>query len=154
MPSWIVKAIAQRGIAALPNPHYWNELFQKRVTHSLELTDEVFETGLQNCRMHLEHLRRYGATAKTSFAVFELGTGWFAVVPIGLFLCGAREIWTWDIAPHLQRDRLKVTIRRFLELDQRRARETDFCTPTRAADATARGHGALRARGFDAGSTP
>jgi hypothetical protein len=119
MGSWLVKALVQRGIGALPNPHYWNELFQDRVTHSLDLTKERFEASLRNCRNHMEQLQRCGSTATNgSFSAFELGTGWFPTVPIGLFLCGAREVWTWDIAPLLRRDRLKHTIRRFLELEQ------------------------------------
>src|SRR5882724_258047 len=63
MASWLVKAIAQRSIGALPNPHYWNELLQERVAHSLELTDERFDCSLRNCRNHLEQFRRYGSTA-------------------------------------------------------------------------------------------
>jgi hypothetical protein len=119
MGSWLVKALVQRGIGALPNPHYWNELFQDRVTHSLDLTNERFEASLRNCRNHLEQLQRFGSTATGgSFSAFELGTGWFPTIPIGLFLCGAREVWTWDIVPFLRRDRLKLTIRRFLELEQ------------------------------------
>lgn len=123
MTSWLVKAIVQRGIAALPNPHYWNELLQDRVTHSVELTEEVFDDGLRNCQKYLERLRRYGPAEQNSFSVFELGTGWFPVVPIGLFLSGAREIWTWDIVQHLRLDRLKLTIHRFLELQQRQKLE-------------------------------
>jgi hypothetical protein len=119
MTSWLVKALVQRGIGALPNPHYWNELFQDRVTHSLNLTKERFEASLRNCRNHLEQLQRSGSLETASgFSAFELGTGCFPTVPIGLFLCGAREVWTWDITPFLRRDRLKLTIRRFLELEQ------------------------------------
>src|SRR6516165_9970624 len=117
MASWLLKAFVQRSIAALPNPHYWNELLQERVTHTLELTDGRFDCSLSNCRNHLEQFRRYGSTARGNFSAFELGTGWFAVVPIGLFLSGAREVWTWDIAPLLKLNRLKLTIVRFLELD-------------------------------------
>jgi len=118
MASWLLKAIVQRGIGALPNPHYWNGLLQDRLTHSTELTDERFAGNLRNCENHLEHLCRYGSTA-SSFSAFEIGTGWWPVVPIGLFLCGAREVWIWDIAPHLNLDSLKATIRRFLEFEQR-----------------------------------
>ncbi len=119
MVSWLAKALVQRGIGALPNPHYWNELFQDRVTHSLDLTQERFEASLRNCRNHLGQLQRFGPTdTSSSFSAFELGTGWFPTVPIGFFLCGAREVWTWDIVPFLRRDRLKRTIRRFLELEQ------------------------------------
>jgi Methyltransferase domain len=118
MASWLLKAFAQRSIAALPNPHFWNELLQERVMHSLELTDERFDRSLTNCRNHLEQFRRYSATGRGSFSAFELGTGWFPVVPIGLFLSGAREVWTWDIAPLLKFNRLKLTMGRFLEFDQ------------------------------------
>jgi Methyltransferase domain len=123
MVPWLVKALVQRGISALPNPHYWNELFQDRVTHSLDLTEERFEAGLRNCRNHVEQLQRRSGSPATSssFSAFELGTGWFPTVPIGLFLRGAREVWTWDIAPLLRRDRLKLTIRRFLEIEQEQA---------------------------------
>jgi hypothetical protein len=119
MTSWLVKAVVQRTLSGLPNPHYWNELFQEWVSHSLELTDERFENSLLDCRNHLEQFRRFGSTAPGSFSAFELGTGWFAVVPIGLFLCGAREVWTWDIAPLLKLHRLKLSIGRFLEFEQK-----------------------------------
>jgi methyltransferase family protein len=119
MASWLLKALVQRSIAALPNPRYWNELLQERVTRSLELTDERFDGSLNNCTNHWKQFQRYGSTGRDSFSAFELGTGWFPVVPIGLFLCGAREVWTWDVAPLLKLDRLKLTIGRFLELDQR-----------------------------------
>jgi hypothetical protein len=118
MVSWLTKALVQRGIGALPNPHYWNELFQHRVTHSLDLTQERFEASLSNCRNHLAQLQRFGSPPTNgSFSAFELGTGWFPTVAIGFFLCGAREVWTWDIVPFLRRDRLKLTLRRFLELE-------------------------------------
>jgi hypothetical protein len=39
MASWLLKAFAQWSIAALPNPHFWNELLQERMMHSLKLTD-------------------------------------------------------------------------------------------------------------------
>jgi hypothetical protein len=112
-----VKAIAQLAIGALPSSHYWNELLQQ-LTNSLELTDERFGCSLRNCRYHLDQFRRYQTGGPANFSAFELGTGWFAVVPIGLFLCGAGTIWTWDVAPLLKLNRLKLAIRRFLELEQ------------------------------------
>ncbi len=119
MVSWLAKALVQRGIGALPNPHYWNELLQNRVTHSLDLTRDRFEASLRNCRNHLQQLQRVGSHARSgSFSAFELGTGWFPTVAIGFFLCGARDVWTWDVEPLLRRDRLKQTLRRFLELEQ------------------------------------
>jgi hypothetical protein len=111
--------MVQRGIAALPNPHYWNEFLQDRLTHSLDLTDERFASQLHNCRTHFEQFQRHGSTTPGNFSAFELGTGWFPVVPIGLFLCGAREVWTWDVAPLLKLDRVILAIGRFLEVEQK-----------------------------------
>jgi hypothetical protein len=94
--------------------HLWNELLQERVTRSLQLTSR-FEASLHNCRNHLEQRACLGGRAKSSdFSVFELGTGWFPTVAIALYVCGAREIWTLDIAALLRRERLKQTARRFL----------------------------------------
>ena len=125
-------------MGALANPHCWNELFQNRMTHSLNLTKERFQASLRNCRNQLEQLQRSG-----SFSAFELGTGWFLTVPIGFFLCGAREVLTWDIVPFLRRDRLKHTLRRFLELDQEQGVGRSLSGLARAALSVARGVGAL-----------
>jgi hypothetical protein len=114
MRSWLLKALVQRGVGALPYRHYWNELLQERLTRSLQLTSR-FEASLHNCRNHLEQRACLGGRAKSSdFSVFELGTGWFPTVAIALYVCGAREIWTLDIAALLRRERLKQTARRFL----------------------------------------
>jgi Methyltransferase domain len=119
MVYWLAKALVQRSIGALPNPHYWNEVLQNRVMHSLDLTRERFEASLCNCRNHLQQLRRFCPEATSSgFSAFELGTGWFPTVAIGLSLSGAREVWTSDIVPLLRRDRLKHTLRRFLEFEE------------------------------------
>jgi Methyltransferase domain len=126
--SWLLKAMIQRGVGALPYPHFWNGLLQDWVTHSTRLTDEIFFENLQNCRIHLANLQRHSPIAPRNFCAFELGTGWFPVVPIGLFLCGAREIWTWDIAPLLRRDRLKGVIDRFLKLEQKQLLRNHLAT--------------------------
>ena len=97
MPYWMLKAMTQRLIGFLPNPHYWNELAQTRITGSIQLPPDEFAVKLGACRTHLEHLRTLRRATPRHFVALELGTGWFPVVPIGLFLCGASEVWTWDI---------------------------------------------------------
>jgi hypothetical protein len=134
MASWLAKAFVQRAIGVLPNPHFWNELLQDRVTHSLGLTEQRFEQSLRNCLSHLEQLQRLAPTkGKDGFKVFELGTGWFPTVAIGLFLCGAQEVWTWDIAPFLKRGRLKDTLGRFLEIEEQGLRNRFHALPERLA---------------------
>ena len=46
--------------------------------------------------------------------VLELGTGWHAVFPVAMFLAGADEIWTWDIARLLKRHRLQQALKHFV----------------------------------------
>lgn len=117
--SWLAKAFVQRAIGALPNPHYWNGLLQDRFTRSLALSTERFEQSLVNCRDHLLRMRLFGSgPAGGDFTAFELGTGWFPTVALGFFLCGARDVWTWDIVPFVNRDRLTATVRTYLEFER------------------------------------
>lgn len=117
MSSWVLKAAAQRFIGVLPDPHYWNELFQRRVTRSYGLTAESLADKLGRCRTHLEHLRAFRPRNSGDFTVFELGTGWYPAAPIGFFLCGAREVWTWDIVPHLKLEGVRSLLNQLIQLD-------------------------------------
>jgi len=118
MPNWLIKAALQRAISWLPAGHYWNALFQEHVTRSLELTSSRFDLRLQFCQRHIENLVEGNPRHAESFTALELGTGWYPVVPLGLFLCGAREVWTFDIAPLLTVDRLGQTLRRLIAYER------------------------------------
>ncbi|MGH8611014.1 MAG: class I SAM-dependent methyltransferase [Gammaproteobacteria bacterium] len=115
MPSWVLKAFAQRAVGALPAPHFWNELLQRHVSRSLNLTHDKFYNRLDVSRIHLEHFQTYAGPAYGRFNVVELGTGWFPIVPIALWLCGASELRTYDIAQHLTSARLSATLQKFVE---------------------------------------
>src|SRR5262245_60430623 len=115
MPHWLIKSTIQRAISLLPRSHWWNELFQTYVTRSLDLGTNRFELRLDYCRQHVEHWFGFGAQAPDGFRALELGTGWFPIVPLGLYLCGASEIWTFDIAPLLKTARLKRSLQLFCD---------------------------------------
>ena len=106
MPHWLIKAALQRGISWLPRRQKWNELFQQHVTHSLDLTPGRFESRLDYCRWHWEQFRRLRPQRARAFNVLEVGTGWYPVVPLGLYLHGAKDIWTLDIDPLVNGARL------------------------------------------------
>jgi len=118
MPHWLIKSALQRAISLLPASHFWNELFQRYVTRSLDLSPERFEMRLDCCRTHLENFLELRPLPNRDQTVFELGTGWYPVVPVGLFLCGATRIWTFDIAPFLSRQRLEAMFRLFLDYER------------------------------------
>ncbi|MDP9333501.1 MAG: class I SAM-dependent methyltransferase [Actinomycetota bacterium] len=114
MPSWLIKSATHRAISILPCSQRWNELLQTHVTKSLVFTPAGFSQRLDCCRIHLEHFFA-ASPGREQFTALELGTGWYPVVPVGLFLCGASEVWTYDIAPLLQRGRVERTLRAFYE---------------------------------------
>jgi hypothetical protein len=118
MPHWLIKSALQRAISLLPASHFWNELFQRYVTRSLDLTPERLDMRLDYCRIHLENFIELRPTRAHDFTACELGTGWFPVVPAGLFLCGAKKIWTFDIAPLLSRQRLIQMFGMFQEYER------------------------------------
>jgi hypothetical protein len=117
----MIKSVIHRAISVLPGSHHWNEIFQKYVTRSLTLDAAGFEGGLRFCRRHLEHFFEAQTQRREGFSALDLGTGWFPIVPIGLYLCGASEIWTFDIAPLLRSSRLHLLLNYFDEYDQKGA---------------------------------
>jgi hypothetical protein len=119
VPHWLIKSAIHRAISFLPRSERWNEMFQIYVTKSLEVDRGGFEQRLEFCRRHLEHFLELQPARRENFSVFELGTGWFPIVPVGLYLCGASEIWTFDIVPLLRSSRMKRTLEYFCEYDRK-----------------------------------
>ena len=105
---WYLKAAAQRVLCALPNTHALNEWFQTHVTGSLDLDDEFVGSKLTEARGHLERYAEHaGGTPAT---VVEVGTGWYPVVPLALWLAGADRVVTYDVAPLLTAARARATL--------------------------------------------
>jgi hypothetical protein len=135
MPHWMIKSAIHRTISVLPRSDRWNELFQKYVTRSLGLDANGFEGRLSFCRRHLEHFFEAQPQRRRDFSVLDVGTGWYPVVPIGLYLCGASDIWTFDIAPLLRSSRLRLLLQYFIEYDQKGVLKTllPWAEPERVA---------------------
>lgn len=119
MPNWLIKSKLQRAISKLPHPEWWNDLFQTYVTHSQGLGPGAFENYLDRCRKHFDSFLHGERNPPDHFTIVELGTGWFPAIPIGLYLCGASEIWTFDIVRLLRRKRLKLLLEYFCDFDER-----------------------------------
>jgi hypothetical protein len=92
---WIAKAVVQKGISYLPYANNINYLFQKYVTKGVYLSDEYFEDRLKHCYEHYTSFRKYCSVK--DFSHLEIGTGWYPVVPTGMFLYGAGSITTVDL---------------------------------------------------------
>ena len=118
MERWILKTAVQHVISWLPWSHRWNELLQKYVTKGLRLRPSDFEAKLGCCRKHWEHYRTFSRKPKEAPAVLELGTGWFPIVPVGLYLCGAESVTTYDLVPLVRPAGFRQSIELFCEYDQ------------------------------------
>ena len=116
MSRWLVKAGIQRAIGALPRNNFWNTQLQIHVTRSMRLTPPRLEGRLRRCHRHLAAYATHSPLGGEPPAVaLEVGTGWYPVVPLGLFLCGVEGVSTYDIVPLLDAGRVRETMRRLLE---------------------------------------
>lgn len=93
---WVAKAILQKGISYLPQPQRVNHLFQKHVTRGTTLTPQFARTRLEWAGVHLDAARRHGGRLDGYHAV-ELGSGWFPIVPLCLYVHGADRVTLCDI---------------------------------------------------------
>lgn len=111
---WILKAIVQKTISYLPFSQRINYFFQKYVTKGVVLSDAYFEDRLEHARTHIAAWERHsdGSPLRSSL---ELGSGWYPVVPIALYLHGAETIRTADITLLTNAGHVQTTIRKFLE---------------------------------------
>jgi len=85
----------------------------------LDLGPGEFEARLGTCRRCLDHLITLRPSCEAEFTALELGTGWYPTVPIGLYLCGASRIWSFDIEPLLRLERLNVLLNYFCDYHRR-----------------------------------
>jgi SAM-dependent methyltransferase len=112
MPHWLIKSAIHHVLYRLPRRQGWNRLFQKYVTRSVFLDAEKFETKVMECHRHWASYRETKTDAP-EFTAFELGTGWFPIIPVGLYLCGASKVWTVDIDPMLRPEALQQMLQYF-----------------------------------------
>ncbi len=109
---WVLKALVQKTISYLPNSHRLNYFFQKHVTKGVRLSEDYFEDRLIHASKHIQNFD--GFAKNKLHTTLELGTGWYPVVPISLFLRGAQTIHTADISPLCNKENLLTTIEFFL----------------------------------------
>lgn len=109
---WILKAVVQKTISWLPNSQKVNFLFQKHITKGVNLSDQYFSDKYNSAVDHLYYFQKYQKT--NSFHVLELGSGWYPVVPIALFLAGADSIISFDISPLMNKEGVILSIRKYL----------------------------------------
>lgn len=111
MKKWVLKAIIQKMISFLPGSHRVNFWFQKYVTKGVRLDDAYFNDKLQHAEDHLRFFKAH--QPKGSFNSLEIGTGWYPVVPICMYLAGSGQAVSIDLSPLMNLEGLRATIHKF-----------------------------------------
>lgn len=114
MKKWKQKAIVQKIISYLPFSKNINYFFQKYVTKGENLNDEYFLDRLGHAKEHLTCYQKYTGNPFPNSSL-EIGTGWYPVVPISLFLVGSDTIYSVDISMLTSKERIATTLRKFLD---------------------------------------
>ncbi|MEO0470371.1 MAG: class I SAM-dependent methyltransferase [Bacteroidota bacterium] len=111
MRPWIRKAILQKSISLLPWGRKIHDFLQEKVLRSNQISDFFLTDRLQHVERHVQAWRKHqGGIPNRSL---ELGTGWYPIVPLGMYLCGVNEVHTVDRYAHL-RDRYVQKLGQFL----------------------------------------
>lgn len=119
MSRWMLKAAVQHTTSLLPGSECWNYLLQKYLTRSLQLDEPQFRDKLQYAKRHLGNYFNFRAKERNTFDVLELGTGWYPVIPIAFYLCGASKIWTIDKQALLRVVNVRKTLQLFADAVRR-----------------------------------
>jgi hypothetical protein len=82
----------------------------------LRLTEEFLLNKWRISCRHLDHYLSAGSGPRSGFSALELGTGWFPIVPVGLALNGAGQVWTLDVQDLLRRERVIAVLEVYLRL--------------------------------------
>lgn len=125
MKKWKQKAIVQKVISYLPLSHKINYIFQKYVTKGVNLSDAYFDDRLGHARDHIKSFQQY-AGKKIPETCLEIGTGWYPIVPISLFLVGSDKIYSVDISFLTSKERIQTTLLKFVERHQAGHLKTHF----------------------------
>lgn len=119
MPPWILKSVVHRGISWLPSSQSWNYFLQRYITKSLAVSYESFELKTRRAHKMLTDFRTHCQCSTPTPVVLELGTGWYPVLPVVFFLCGAERISTIDKVSLLRTEQVRAVCRFFCEHDLR-----------------------------------
>ena len=111
MKKWVLKAIIQKLISWLPNSHKVNFWFQKNITKGVRLSDDYFSDKLVHAEDHLKHFRAH--LPQGQFCSLELGTGWYPVVPLAMYLAGAKNCTSIDLNPLMTEESFIETIQKY-----------------------------------------
>ena len=113
MKKWVLKAVIQKTISYLPKGQHINFLFQKHVTKGVRLTNEYLDDKMKMAGLHHKTAARF--KLPPGHNAFEIGTGWYPIIPFTFFLTGSSKIITMDTARLMNRENFLTTLDTIIE---------------------------------------
>jgi len=101
---WWLKAGIQKGISILPWGRSIHHFLQQKLWRSLRLSDDFLIDRLSHVEKHLNAWKHFHPSSNPR-AILELGTGWYPIVPIGMYLSGVDQIYSVDQNQYLSSSR-------------------------------------------------
>ncbi|MEI7595387.1 MAG: class I SAM-dependent methyltransferase [Bacteroidota bacterium] len=118
MKKWVLKAIVQKSISYLPKSQQINYFFQKHITKGVYLTDDYFLSRLDHAKTHINSYKKFSNKEYPTTSL-EIGTGWYPIVPISLFLIGTEKINSVDISFLTSKEKIIFTIEKFIDFENK-----------------------------------
>jgi len=115
LKKWMLKAIVQKTISYLPYKTKINYFFQRYITKGVLLTDDYFELKIIHAKEHLDFFNHYMGNNTNDKTTLELGSGWYPIVPVTMFLSGFETIISLDIASWMNKKTILQTLEMFVE---------------------------------------
>ncbi len=97
--NWRVKGATQKALSILPGGIRLN-LMMQMVLGDLRNLDRQIALKVRDWALSMKYLREAGIPLENS-RMFEIGSGWYPVLPVCFVLAGARSVATYDITRHL-----------------------------------------------------
>jgi len=111
---WKLKAVVQKSISFFPQQEKVNYFFQKHITKAVNLNDEHFGNKMMHSRDHIAFFNKHGHTGADK-QIIELGSGWYPVVPMMMYLSKSGQVTSVDIQSWMTKETQLTTIRKFIE---------------------------------------
>ncbi len=109
--NWLLKAVIQKGLGALPSPETANYVFQRRVTRVLPIGDPGVRRKFERALSHLRAYREHGPARPLGDAVFyEFGAGWDLAVQLSYTALGVGRQTLVDIRPNVRLELVNASL--------------------------------------------
>ncbi|HEY3105760.1 MAG TPA: class I SAM-dependent methyltransferase [Gaiellaceae bacterium] len=114
---WLVKAVTQKTISALPRAQTVNYVLQRHVSRSLPASEKSLHQKFTRAAQHIEAYEAHGPRRALRDVVFyEFGAGWDLAVQLSYWCLGVERQLLIDIRPNLRLELVNVTLERLRRL--------------------------------------